>query len=377
MFASGGDGKLALVPAGEGCVRRPNPARALLGLADEENIDGGVHVLEGRRRRREIPRGVAARPAGYVPAVPLFRRRRPDPPPWARFFSPDEWHHFAELVRYEAGRRRWEQDLDEGKVGHAESAHGLQNIAQICHASPHGKWPHVVAEHFVALDDIADVAFACAGEARAVLRARLISDDFVPPGGPDPARRRVADDLLVALAYDLPSRVVLPRRHDVLEWGEEEELFALALEQTRAERGGQMERHDFTEDQGGPATIWSFTGDSFFTATHALWSAHVEGPHGSIVAAPNRHAVLVHPIRDLDVVSAIPIMARVAQGLYTEGPGSLTPSLYWFRDGALTRLPVHVNDGAVTFIPPDEFVDALNELDEPGPGGEPPGPDGG
>ena len=308
--------------------------------------------------------------------VPLFRRR-PDPPSWATFFSPDDWHEFAELVRYEAARRRWEHDLDEGIVRHADAAHGLQNIAQICNASPRNEWPTLLAEHFMALDDVADVAFADAGEARAVLRARLIADDFVPPGGPDPARRRVADDLLLALAYDLPTRVVLPRRTDVLRWGDEDELFALAVEQTRAEPGGQMERHDFTEDQGGPTTIWSFTGDSFFTATHALWSAHVEGPYGSVVATPNRHAVLVHPIRDLDVVSAIPIMARVAQGLYIEGPGSLTTSLYWYRDGTLTRLPAHVKDGDVTFIPPDEFVDTLNELEEPGPGGEPPGPDAG
>jgi hypothetical protein len=54
--------------------------------------------------------------------MPLFRRRRPDPPEWADFFDPDGWHEFSELVRYETGRRGRPHDF----------ALGLSNLAQIC-----------------------------------------------------------------------------------------------------------------------------------------------------------------------------------------------------------------------------------------------------
>lgn len=317
---------------------------------------------------------VTARRTGYVRAVPLFRRRRPDPPEWASLFSPDEWHAFAELVRYEAGRRRWEEHVHEGLVRAGDVPMGLTNIAQLCHGSPREEWTGLVAQHFVALEDLAGAPpppFAGVDEARAALKARLLGEAHMPAGGVELAERRVADGLRLVLAFDMPDSVRMPARSDVLEWGEEDELFEIALANTDAEGGALVERHDFSEKEGGPATIWSFTGESFFTATHGLWSAHIEGPHGSVVAVPNRQAVLIHPIRDLAVVNAITIMVGLARRLCADGPGSISEDLYWSRDRTLTLLPV---DGD-TFTPPDEFVETLNRLGEPGPGGEPPGPD--
>jgi hypothetical protein len=335
-------------------------------------VEEGDHGPNDAAHPRFIPA-----PAGISRAVPLFRRRRPDPPEWASFFDADAWHAFAELVRYEAGRRGWSQDLAAGFVGEPDAPKGLANVAQLCHASLRDEWTAIVAQHFAGLEELGEgPQFANAHEARAALKVRLIDDDFLPAGGIELAQRRIAEDLRLVLAFDLPTSVMLPPRSDVLAWGDEDELFEIALEQTRAEGGALLERHDFDEDRGGPTSIWVFHGESFFTATHAIWGVHLDPSpeRGMLVAVPNRHTVLAHPIRDLSVVSAVSVMLGVTNVMWAEGPGSLSDGLYWLRDGTLERLPAHIRDGNATFVPPDEFVEVLNGLDEPGPGGDPPGP---
>jgi hypothetical protein len=298
--------------------------------------------------------------------MPLFRRRRPDPPDWAGFLDPDGWHEFSELVRHEADRRGWPHDFALGFVVHAGATMGLGNLAQVCHGQPREEWPELVARHFETLDKGPDVSFESPEQARAALRARLIDDDYTGGREFEFAGRRVGDDLTLVLAYDLPDTVHLPTRQDVLEWGDEDELFDLALDQTRDEQGLELTRHDYGEDQGGPTSVWLLVGDSFFTATHGLWADRFDSPaseHGTLVCVPNRHAVLAHPIRDLGAIGAIQAMLRVGRSMWEEGPGSLSDGLYWLRDGFLQRLETRVEGESTVFVPPDDLVEILNGLE--------------
>lgn len=298
--------------------------------------------------------------------MPLFRRRRPDPPEWAGFFDPDAWHEFSQLVRDETGRRGWPHDFALGIVVHAGMTMGLSNLAQICHGAPREEWAQLVGQHFSTLDGDLEIRFQSAEQAHAAMRARLIDDDYLSGRDVPLVGRRVGNDLTVVLAYDLPDTVHLPGREKVLEWGDEAELLELALENTRREPDLELTRHDYDEAQGGPTSIWLLTGDSFFTATHGLWAEAFDRPpseHGTLVAVPNRHAVLAHPIRDLGVVGAIQIMLPLARDLWTEGPGTLSDGLYWLRDGFLERLETRVDGDAVTFAPSEELMDVLNGLE--------------
>jgi hypothetical protein len=45
-----------------------------------------------------------------------------------------------------------------------------------------------------------------------------------------------------------------------------------------------------------------------------------------------------------------------------EGPGSITPNLYWYRDGRFTLLPYEIANKQFNFRPPDELVDLMNQL---------------
>ena len=51
--------------------------------------------------------------------------------------------------------------------------------------------------------------------------------------------------------------------------------------------------------------------------------------------------------------------------MYREGPGSISPHLYWWREGRFAQLPSKVTATSVTFSPPDVFVsEVLDRLSE-------------
>jgi hypothetical protein len=303
----------------------------------------------------------------------MFKRRRPDPPQWAAFFDADEWEAFVPLVREDAERRGWVPRPEEGTVaeGGADGlVMGLGNLAQICHTAPRDAWPDIVRHHFTTLAEGGGDIFTGPEQARAAMKLRLFHREWVAgPGWHGLERPLAGGDLRLILAYDLPTTVKLPSREDVLEWGDEDELFELALEQTRAEPGLELSRHELAnQGDAEPTPIWTLAGDSFFTATHILWADDFDPPpseHGTLVAVPHRHVVLAHPIRDTSVIAAVPHLLQLGHRMWVQGPGSISPSVYWLRDGVHERLEAWVNDdGGTTFAPSDEFTDMLNRLEQ-------------
>ena len=83
------------------------------------------------------------------------------------------------------------------------------------------------------------------------------------------------------------------------------------------------------------------TGESFFTATHALWADRFSGPEaefGTLVGVPTRHIVVAHPIRDRIALTVMAKMLQLVERYFNDGPGSLSDSLYWLADGRMERL---------------------------------------
>ncbi len=58
-------------------------------------------------------------------------------------------------------------------------------------------------------------------------------------------------------------------------------------------------------------------------------------------------------------------LAPLIQGLFRDGPGSISSELYWWRDGALVHLPIAPNRKGFDISPPDAFIALLNGLEEP------------
>lgn len=312
--------------------------------------------------------------------ISRFFGSRDDVPDWAKFFAPEDYRAFLEAVDAEMRRRELPYEFGDGTVhvsppGAENADYGLLNLAQTCHAGDREDWESTIREHF-------DNAFrssrdseeldARSGSLDAVrdsIKVRLYHTDYRDQmGGSGLIHRVPAEGLIETLVYDLPGSVrTVPPEH-ARRWGvAEDELFRIGLENVRAERPAPAVQ---TFDVGKGASIQALVGDSFFTASRALFlEEHLPAPppsFGAVVAVPHRHAVLFHPITDMRVIGAVNSMIPIAFGMYQEGPGSLSSGLYWWRPGRLLLLPTKVTAQSISFSPPAEFVnEVLNQVPEP------------
>ncbi|CAA9531329.1 MAG: hypothetical protein AVDCRST_MAG85-3703 [uncultured Solirubrobacteraceae bacterium] len=301
----------------------------------------------------------------------LFRRRdqEPDPPipEWASFFDREEYRAFlgvVDLTLEALGHERtWGDGVVEIEVDGEPVQLGLSNLAQTLRGAPHEEWNGLAAAHFGAVTNQPDAGDMGVEEARAILKLRLWARDQLPENL-ELVAKPFADDLLVVLALDFPQSVTNAKPDHLAAWGlSEEQAFAIAERNTRAEPGLETEPAEL----GDGAVAWLTIGDSFFTASQVLWPEQTAGeipPNGALVAVPNRHVAWIHPITDLRVVGVVTTSAQWAHGNFVDGPGSISPHLYWWRPGEVRRIQTEVTDDAVQITPPDEFVELLNQLGE-------------
>lgn len=305
-------------------------------------------------------------------------------PGWASFLEPEEWAVFVATLATDLARRglRYDIDGDTGALRFAlppgtrvPNVLGLQSIAQVCHARPRRAWAEAIAHHFdVALESRdGETADALAGDwsrAKEVVKLRLYEEDDVP--GVPIVSWRVAERLVAVLSFDLPDTVISVRRDDRARWDvADRDLFDVAL--ANVKRAGRLQGGDV--DIGGGTRLHVLEGPhEFFAATHALLLGDYlreATPNGAVVAIPNRHVVLYHPLVDQRAVRAIHRMIASAGRMYTEGPGSISADLYWWRPPAdaaqepLVRLACERERDGVRFSPPAEFTSLLSSLSPP------------
>jgi len=301
-------------------------------------------------------------------------------PAWANFFTEEDFRVFMAALRQDLADRGLPHDVEPvaGTVrvtpsGHDPQALGLLNLAQVCHQTPRGEWPEVIERHldaalsvFTGGMDFVDRLGTDFGRAKSLLKLRLYADDYLESGIPM-VYRPVAEGLVAVLVYDLPQSIATVPSDHLRAWRRtEDELFELALQNVRA--AGKLEHSTVPLPQGGALEL--LTGvDNYFAATHLLClEEHVALPPaaGLLVGAPNRHGLVVHRIQGLEVMGALQALLGAIPGMYAEGPGSISPNLYWWREGALILLPSLIEDGQINFTPPAEFMGMLNGLSEEG-----------
>ncbi|WP_371778696.1 immunity 49 family protein [Streptosporangium subroseum] len=257
-------------------------------------------------------------------------------------------------------------EVEGGAVTHDGRFSPLTTLAQRFRTIPEEHWPELVTEHFARLEDSSS-----GGEGREELLRqsylRLLPGDAFAGDAADHFRyaQPVAEDLLLALALDAPTSVRILSDVDVTRAGLDE-LWAAG----RANLLGEPVKHTETRGPSG-ALLYSVSGDSHFVASKALvlpeLAQVVTGrglpEAGALVAVPTRHLLTFHPIVDGTVVDAVNDLSDYALGAYRDGPGSLTPRLYWWHRGRLVCLTVFDQESrSLSVQPPRELLETMKKL---------------
>ncbi|MFF3935234.1 immunity 49 family protein [Streptomyces phaeofaciens] len=244
--------------------------------------------------------------------------------------------------------------------------HPLANLARWCRDIPEAEWPALVRQHFTRLES-ASQGGEDAGQLLRHTRLRLLPADALPA---DAAHRfhyvrPVAEDLVAALALDAPDSVRILGDDDVVRAGGNA-LWNAAHANLLAD---PFEHTEIRTPSG--ALLHSVHGDSHFVASRALTlpetARAVTGRDlpdaGALVAVPTRHLLAFHPIVDGTVVDAVNELGAYALGAYQDGPGALTPRLYWWHRGRLDCLTAFDHDTrALSVAPPQELLDLMRSL---------------
>jgi hypothetical protein len=289
-------------------------------------------------------------------------------PDWAPFDRGRDYRAFLDAVAADLARRGLRFEFGDGVV-HVERAgseephqYGLSNLSQLCYANERGDWSRVIASHFTSLlamegRDL-DALAADYEQVRLILRVRLMPDESM--GGvelPESVVQATAPGILAVLVFDFPDSTATVHRDHLAGWPVDVDgAFEAALANLASE---PTPVHEDVELDDTQFTVWF--SDSFYVATRALRLAALlpDGTTDALVAVPNRHTLLVHPIVDGGALAAMQAMYRLAVQLFREGPGSISDQPYWWHEGTLTQIPHDDQGSTIAVSPPDAFVELL------------------
>lgn len=321
-------------------------------------------------------------------------------PAWAGFMgTAARCERFLAAVRGDLEGREagLEVELGEGGVrvsaGDSKRAEfGLLGLAQHWHAlgeaAAGAAGRALIAEHFDAIwrrlgrgEGAASPELERLDDARPRLRLRLFTERAAVRLAEGLVQRRLARGLHAVLVVDLPElvRPVEPAR--LRQWLEQEEALSEdALWSEARARSLEIEVSVQRLRLFDQVPVLAVTGDSFFTASRifgleALLDERLREQGGvpklgALVAAPTRHTLLVHPlgVHQTAVPTALTALNKAAATLFEQGPGSLSPELYWWRAGELAHIGAGRDKlGRLVLGAPEAFMrEVLGEDDEGG-----------
>lgn len=294
------------------------------------------------------------------------------------FSTAAERERFAELVRGWFQRRGRGVTIEPGPVAVDDEGteHGLRNLAQVCAQAAAFEWPGLIAAH-LAKNEPAHLA---------AVTAPLLEGDYDEVAERLAVRIYPADGLAQELQEatvcrtDLPgtiSMLVLDGRETVSsvprpvaeEWAvPDDDLFAQALSNL-ARRPGHWRSYVLRHT---PTPLDCFSGD-FYAASRILCAGGLRrvGAHGNLVAVPNRAFLLSYPLDALQSLAPIEALARMAHDRFQQGPGSISPHLWWRTPEGILHLQQTSLDGDRIRLAPSSGFLALHERlrGAPGAGG--------
>ncbi|MCE9583884.1 MAG: hypothetical protein K8T20_15485 [Planctomycetes bacterium] len=285
-------------------------------------------------------------------------------PDWAPSYDEPLYQRFIGAVLREA-EKRWgkaNETLDGVKAG--GRIRELRELAETCRHMREENWPRAIEGCFSRMDvlDAGAEEFrkrADLKESRDRLRIRIVPEKQNKGDALGASvTRPVAPGMVAALVLDekLGGDPVTPEMAD--EWG----VSTTALfEVARANH----KRRKVKKESGQGFVVNVLMGEDPDIATEVLFLDHyvkVEPPAGTIVVVPTQRSLLFHEVHDKKAVEALQTVLVVGHQLYQQGPFPVLPLLYWWRRRRFALLPIEVQGETVRFMPPVEFVQALQKI---------------
>lgn len=295
---------------------------------------------------------------------------RSDPSPFSAelplspFADPNDHRHFQSLVRDYFVRRgqrlKFRDDLS--ATDEHGMSHGFYNLAQVCQQAPRGRWPGLVRDHLDRSDVrlIQGVAESMAAsrfaEVRDNLLLRIYPEDYLAQCPSNAIVHRTdLPGTVTVLVLDAPSSAMALPTPIAEHWGvPKQELFARALANV-AERPYPWKRLTLPP----PCDPFDYaTGDLYVTSL-ALCPGRLakRGQHGNLLGLPHRGILLSYPIDRLPSLAPLEALLVMTHGMFRDGPGSITPHLYWHTpDGRFLRIQGSQEGDRVRVAPCPEFL---------------------
>lgn len=238
---------------------------------------------------------------------------------------------------------------------------GLVNLAQELTGIPEEEWPGIVRSRVETLQAVGRQLPADYAIAGPRLRVRL-SPDGSNPGWA--AHRPVCDGLdeTLVMRNEVGCITVPPDQARV--WGVPlDAMWNDARQRTMWDE--PRERKILAK--GRMRIVWVRAG--FFASSVLLDLAPLlsaSNLHGALAMVPCRDALLYTEVRDEQIALSASGMIEIGSQWYVDGPGSISPDVFWYRpDRTLTRV-VRVEDRQYRTCWDNEFSAALARLEAEG-----------
>lgn len=237
----------------------------------------------------------------------------------------------------------------------------MRNLRQLARLVPRDDWPALVSDHITTIItateeplDLSDFELA-----QHLLRTRIYpaeADNGIL------AARPFAPGLIEAVVVDTPTTVRTVTIDEMDGWPVSgDALFMLGRDNVRGDGPLQVDE----QDHGG-VRLSVLHGWTFYAATHLAWlERYIDmSPYGALVIVPNRSLIMAYTIREragyAQVIDAATELQAQAWQAYDEGPGSLSPHLFWWRAGVLTLLETRYHGDSLVL--PRDFLAVLGTL---------------
>jgi len=294
-------------------------------------------------------------------------------PDWASFFSNENYTEFIKVVKDYFTKKNIEYTIQDGVLiidtnEFGVNKLGLVNVAQVCNQDEKRNYKTLVKKHFDTMIRTQDFdrefkkIIHDYEKIKSYIGVRLYDIEyFAQVDKSQIIVKPFAENIYASLIFDLPDAIESIKKDDADEWGKPlDELFETGIENIR-----QNCPYEISQQPIADFNIWFVQGDHFF-APNVVFDLdrypEFIGTHGSLIGIPHRHAVIIYPIENLEVVNAINSLIPIISGMNHEGPGSISNRLYWYKDGSFENLAYKIEDSKLQFYPPENFVNTLNKL---------------